>query len=169
VISTTVKQGPTTGATSAERIRAVFDSPDPWLNAGFAPDFLVPAQFYDLTRRRAALNGETRLVFAVLEDAVRCYVKNANATRRSQREAFEEAARWFDAAAGPHNPFSFGYICDVLGVDPDFLRTQIKRLGPRDLPTKQMRSVGRRQVVRPGRRSHHSTRQSRHLAHAMAH
>ena len=30
----------------------------------------MPVQFYDLIRRSAFLDGETRLVFAVLEDAI---------------------------------------------------------------------------------------------------
>ena len=147
--------------TGSDGIRAAFDSPDPWLNAGFAPDFLVPTQYYDLMRRRSALDAETRLVFAVLEDAVRCYVKNVHGTTRGQRLAFREVSAWFDAANGPHNPFSFTHICDVIGIDPSYLRTQLKTLRPDDLPTKQMRSVGRRHVVRPGRRSHHAGSASR--------
>ena len=145
----------------SEQIRAVFDSPDPWLSAGFAPDFLVPTQYYDLMRRRTGLDAETRLVFAVLEDAVRCYVKNINATGRSQRMVFREVADWFESEYGLRNPFSFTHICDVLGIEPDYLRSQLKKLRPGDLPTKQMRSVGRRHVVRPGRRSHHGTADSR--------
>ncbi len=48
-----------------------FDSTRPQYVPGFEPDFMVPVQFYDLIRRSAFLDGETRLVFAVLEDAVR--------------------------------------------------------------------------------------------------
>jgi hypothetical protein len=42
-------------------------SPAPTFEMGL----VVPVQFYDLIRRSAFLDGETRLVFAVLEDAVR--------------------------------------------------------------------------------------------------
>jgi len=139
-----------------QSFRTAYDSPDPWLNAGFAPDFLVPTQYYDLMRRRSALDAETRLVFAVLEDAVRCYVKNVHGTTRVQRLAFREVSEWFDTANRRHDPFSFGHICDVIGIEPGYLRSQLKTLRPDDLPTKQMRSVGRRHVVRPGRRSHHA-------------
>ena len=125
--------------------------PDPWLSSRFEPDFLVPVQFYDLTRRRGSLDGETRLVFAVLEDAVRCYVKNVNSTRRSDREQFDEVSAWFEARDAGRTPFSFESVCDVLGIEPGTLRKQLKNLTPRDLPTKQLRSVGRRQVVRAGR------------------
>lgn len=123
---------------------------DPWLNARFEPDFLVPVQFFDLTRRRSMLDGEPRLVFAVLEDAVRCYVKTAKSSRQCDREQFEEVQRWFHAEAGIHGPFSFENVCDVLGIEPVSLRARLELLSVNDLPTKQTRSVGRRQVVRAG-------------------
>ena len=125
--------------------------PDPWLNSRFEPDFLLPVQYFDLTRRRSLLDGETRLVFAVLEDAVRCYVRNASSSRRADREQFHEVIRWFNANDGSRSPFSFEYVCDVLGIEAAPLRSRLSLLGPKDLPTKQMRSVGRRQVVRAGR------------------
>ncbi|HVA77762.1 MAG TPA: hypothetical protein VNF27_07695 [Candidatus Binataceae bacterium] len=140
-------------ARPGDSVRVECDRPDPWLNVGFAPDFLVPAQYYDLTRRRSGLDGETRLVYAVLEDAVRCYVKNAGASHGMRRALFDEVQGWFHARTAVPGPFSFAYVCDVLEVDPDYLRTQLAQLGPDDLPTKQMRSVGRRHVVRSGRRS----------------
>jgi hypothetical protein len=133
--------------------------PDPWLSARFEPDFLVPVQFFDLTRRRSMLDGETRLLFAVLEDAVRCYVKTVNSSRRSDCEQFEEVRHWFDSeAAGSKSPFSFEYVCDVLSIEPETLRSRLRLLSVKDLPTKQMRSVGRRQVVRAGRSSRKRSR-----------
>ena len=54
--------------------------------------------------------------------------------------------------AGIHSPFSFEYVCDVLGIEPASLRSRLELLSVNDLPTKQMRSVGRRRVVRAERR-----------------
>jgi hypothetical protein len=139
--------------TAVDSVRQESERPDPWLSAGFAPDFLVPAQFYDLTRRRSGLDGETRLVYAVLEDAVRCYVKNAHAAHGIRRALFDEVRGWFYASTTVPGLFSFAYVCDVIGLDPEYLRRQLASLEPGDLPTKQMRSVGRRHVVRSGRRS----------------
>ena len=139
------------GGFASTSVISELTQPDPWLSSRFEPDFLVPVQFYDLTRRRGSLDGETRLVFAVLEDAVRCYVKNVNSTRRSDREQFDEVSAWFEARDAGRTPFSFESVCDVLGIEPGTLRKQLKNLTPRDLPTKQLRSVGRRQVVRAGR------------------
>ena len=160
-----LKEGPTSmsaavseqvvhhGPSNHDRVIDECAGPDPWLSARFEPDFLVPVQFFDLTRRRSTLDGETRLVFAVLEDAVRCYVKTVNSSRRYDREQFDEVQRWFHAEAGIHSPFSFEYVCDVLGIEPVSLRGRLGLLSANDLPTKQMRSVGRRQVVRAGRSS----------------
>ena len=141
------------GPSSQSRVIDEVAGPDPWLSTRFEPDFLVPVQFFDLTRRRSMLDGETRLVFAVLEDAVRCYVKTVNSSRRCDREQFDEVQRWFHAEAGIRSPFSFEYVCDVLGIEPAALRSRLGLLSVNDLPTKQMRSVGRRQVVRAGRSS----------------
>ena len=141
------------GPSNQNRLIDECAGPDPWLSARFEPDFLVPVQFFDLTRRRSMLDGETRLVFAVLEDAVRCYVKTLNSSRRCDREQFDEVQRWFHAEAGIHSPFSFEYICDVLGIEPTSLRARLGLMSLNDLPTKQLRSVGRRQVVRAGRSS----------------
>ena len=139
------------GGFAGNSVISELTQPDPWLSSRFEPDFLVPVQFYDLTRRRGSLDGETRLVFAVLEDAVRCYVKNVTSTRRADREQFDEVSAWIEARDAGRTPFSFESVCDVLGIEPGTLRKQLKTLSPRDLPTKQLRSVGRRQVVRAGR------------------
>ena len=133
------------------RLTSECDGRDPGLDFRLEPEFLLPAQFLDLTRRSAMLDGETRLVFAVLEDAVRCYVRTANSSRRCDREQFDEVQLWFYADAGIYNPFSFEYVCDILGIDAASLRARLGSLSVKDLPSKQMRSVGRRQVVRAER------------------
>jgi hypothetical protein len=114
--------------------------------ATFEMGLVVPVQFYDLIRRSAFLDGETRLVFAVLEDAVRTYLRQRDSRRRSGRAEFEEAARWFEARNG-NVPFSFEYVCEVLELEPEWFRRQLRVLQPHVLPMKQMRSVGRRRRV----------------------
>jgi hypothetical protein len=121
-------------------------SPAPTFEMGL----VVPVQFYDLIRRSAFLDGETRLVFAVLEDAVRTYLRQRDSRRRIGRAEFEEAARWFEARNG-NVPFSFEYVCEVLELEPESFRRRLRILQPHALPMKQMRSVGRRQRVRSTR------------------
>jgi len=158
VIGTTRKTAFLPAEERTPALRAEFDSPDPWLSASFAPDLLVPSQFHDLNRRRPVFDGEMRLVLAVLEDAIRCYLKNMHATRPRARAQFAEVEQWIEAGPVAHHPFSFSRICDVLDVDPEYLRAQIKLLSPDDLPTKHLRSVARRQQVRPGRQSRSGSR-----------
>jgi hypothetical protein len=111
---------------------------------------IVPVQFYDLIRRSAFLDGETRLVFAVLEDAVRTYLGQRDARRRRGRIEFAEVVRWFEARTGSV-PFTFDYVCEVLELEPESFRRQLRTLPHHALPTKQMRSVGRRQRVQTRR------------------
>jgi hypothetical protein len=114
--------------------------------ATFEMGLVVPVQFYDLIRRSAFLDGETRLVFAVLEDAVRTYLRQRGSRRRADRVEFAEVERWFEAKNGVV-PFSFEYVCEVLELEPESFRRQLLILQPQVLPMKQLRSVGRRQRV----------------------
>lgn len=111
---------------------------------------VIPVQFYDLIRRSAFLDGETRLVFAVLEDAVRTYLRLRDSSRRRDRIEFAEVERWFEARTG-NVPFSFYYICEVLELEAESFRRQLRVLPQNALPTKQIRSVGRRQRVQTRR------------------
>jgi hypothetical protein len=117
---------------------------------GFETDFVVPVQFYDLIRRSAFLDGETRLVFAVLEDAVRTYLRLRDSRGRSARVEFQEVARWFEAR-NLSAPFSFEYVCEVLELEPESFRRRLPMVQAHALPTKQLRSAGRRQRVRSTR------------------
>jgi hypothetical protein len=129
---------------------AHFDSHRSLSVPGFETDFVVPVQFYDLIRRSAFLDGETRLVFAVLEDAVRTYLRLRDSRRRSGRAEFQEVARWFEARTGSV-AFSFEYVCEVLELEPESFRRRLPVVQAHALPMKQLRSVGRRQRVRSTR------------------
>ncbi len=111
---------------------------------------IVPVQFYDLIRRSAFLDGETRLVFAVLEDAIRTYLSHRDSRRGSGQSEFAEVVRWFEESTGSV-PFSFEYVCEVLELEPESFRRQVRILQRHSLPTKQMRSAGRRHRVRTTR------------------
>src|SRR5277367_3467323 len=104
-----------------------FDSHRSLSAPGFETDFVVPVQFYDLIRRSAFLDGETRLVFAVLEDAVRTYLRLRDSSRRRDRIEFAEVERWFEVRTG-NVPFSFYYICEVLELEAESFRRQLRVL-----------------------------------------
>ena len=72
----------------------------------------------------ATRSGEHRLMVAILEDAVSIHVKSfsgGSVTRRDVREARE----WL-ASRDRSLPFSFESICDVLGLDPSYIRRGIR-------------------------------------------
>src|SRR5579875_408424 len=69
----------------------------------FQPDVLLPTQFFDRLRRRSEHDGERRLMVAVLEDA-EAWIESPDRT-------------WL---------FSFENICDVLGIDADYLRRGLR-------------------------------------------
>ena len=54
-------------------------------------ELVVPSQYNDLARRHSPLNqGEYRLLWAVLEQAIRAYRANRRCSNPIQRQTFEE-------------------------------------------------------------------------------
>ena len=91
------------------------------------PEILLPSQLYDSGGLgRAVLEGERRLMLAVLEDAVACFQKNAGATGQRGRRLFKEAEEWFAEEDGAW-VFSFDAICTVLNINTDYFRSNLKR------------------------------------------
>jgi hypothetical protein len=86
----------------------------------------MPSQYYELLAGRSILEAEKRLMLAILEDAVSCYQKNAGAARSRSKRLFDEATEWI-FEEGSSWVFSFESICDVLGIDADFLRDGLRR------------------------------------------
>jgi hypothetical protein len=86
---------------------------------------LLPVQYGDMNRKRFASEGERKLLFAVLEDAIRCYLKYRDAGGASRvRPEFIEAAEWLssDEESGA---FAFVRVCEALGIDADRIRTGV--------------------------------------------
>ena len=92
----------------------------------FEPDTLLPVQYYELMRRRNILEGERKLMFAVLEDAIDCYLKNMNAKGRRRRILFYEVQNWMNAR-NRAGLFSYETLCETLEVDPNGLRAALER------------------------------------------
>jgi hypothetical protein len=110
-------------------------------------DPMLPVQFYEAVSGGRSLSGEFKLFFAILEDALRCYVRTRNCP--AKRAEFLDACSWFMARGMPH-VFSFESVCEYLDIEPDWLRTRLESLGPTDLPLKQFRTR-RRHLQRPVR------------------
>jgi hypothetical protein len=62
----------------------------------------------------------------VLEDAIDCYLKYCSAKTRRGKRIFAEAAQWiFDR--DEDWLFGFDNICEMLKLDPDYIRRVLKQ------------------------------------------
>lgn len=101
---------------------------------------ILPSQFAELNKRRPAMEGEYRLLFAVLEDAISHYLMNMKCETEAQRKIFKETANWFRKGSGADRDlFSFESVCGFLGIDPDRLRKGLASVQPRETPLRKQR------------------------------
>jgi len=97
------------------------------------PDVVVPSQFFATVRRQGpAKRGEYQLLVAVLEDALHCFTKYALARDGQGRRLFREAEAWMmdddPPVADPEAAsFDFAYICEILDIDPEYIRDGLRR------------------------------------------
>jgi hypothetical protein len=85
------------------------------------PDTLLPSQYFAIMRRKGAHEPERRLVVAVLEDAVDCFQKHIHARDDKARQLFLDAEEWI-CSQDRSWPFSFENVCDLLQINPEYLR-----------------------------------------------
>jgi len=83
----------------------------------------------------ALVSPETALMYAVLEDAFLCLQKTGELMPLVRRRA-QEAEKWF-LSDDSRWIFSFLPICDVLGLDPEYMRKKLKHWHPTPLDTTQ--------------------------------
>ena len=75
---------------------------------------------------RIRTQPECHLLWAVLNEGIETYMRYATATTRRGKRLFKEAETWiFDD--DPTWLCSFINICHVLGLDPDYMRTGLRR------------------------------------------
>lgn len=83
-------------------------------------DTLLPSQFWtNLGDPRT--EPEKRLMVAVVEEAMSVILNGERTACEDRRAIVREARRWF-ASDDRSGPFTFGSICDVLGLDVDRVR-----------------------------------------------
>lgn len=85
-----------------------------------------------LSRSNSVDPPELRLIIAILEDAIRCFRTRLFLRGRYNRQPVSEAESWImstDAA----RPFSFEHVCEVVGIDPAYLRRQLRTWRDRQL------------------------------------
>jgi len=98
-----------------------------FLDVRLTPDFILPAQYYGRLRPAFAAGAEGRLLLAVLQDAIDCYIVNMNRGSRHAAIQFREVRDWFNAR-NHRDLFAFETICDVFGFDPGCIRNALHTL-----------------------------------------
>ena len=86
---------------------------------------ILPVQYGESRRRKLPAEGERKLLFAVLEDAIRTYLRHRDLDEAARNnEEFIEAAEWL-SCDDESGPFAFVSVCEALGIDADSLRSGI--------------------------------------------
>ena len=81
--------------------------------------------FFDSRVSLAAVSPELALMYAVLEDAFLCWQQLGASAAHVRRRA-HQAERWF-FSDDSRWIFSFLPVCDVLGLDPAYMRKKLKQ------------------------------------------
>jgi len=108
----------------------------------FEPDTLLPIQYFEAMRRKHLLEGEKRLVLSVLEDAVECFMKCIDSSTNKGQRLFREAEEWINLEDKKW-VFSFDNVCEMLDVNPEYLRR-----GLREWKVRKLEAVERARVAR---------------------
>lgn len=110
---------------------------------GYSPDILLPEQYNELRRRRHELTGELKLMFAVLEDAIHCYLHYMNAKTRQRRILFYEVRDWMNSNQR-QGLFAYDTLCEALGIDGGRLRKMLdlqrRQISGGQAPARQQRT-----------------------------
>ena len=108
----------------------------------FEPDTLLPIQYFEAMRRKHLLEGEKRLVLSVLEDAVECFMKCIDSSTNKGQRLFRDAEEWI-TLEDKKWVFSFDNVCEMLDVNPEYLRR-----GLRDWKIRKLEAIEQAHIAR---------------------
>jgi len=106
----------------------------------FEPDTLLPIQYFEAMRKKHLLEGEKRLILSVLEDAIECFMKCIDASTSKGQRLFRDADEWI-AHEDKRWVFSFDNVCDMLDINPEYMR-----MGLRKWKDKRLDAIARRRA-----------------------
>ena len=108
----------------------------------FEPDTLLPIQYFEAMRRKHLLEGEKRLILSVLEDAVECFMKCIDSSTNKGQRLFRDADEWINLE-DKRWVFSFDNVCEMLDVNPEYLRR-----GLREWKVRKLDAIERARIAR---------------------
>jgi hypothetical protein len=89
---------------------------DMWIS--FDP---LDGEIIERLSKKDVREGEEKLMLAVLASAIEHFQKHVLSKDEKGRKLFQEAEEWF-LEKDSDQLFSFEYICETLGLHPDYLR-----------------------------------------------
>lgn len=113
------------------------------VNGTWDSETLLPPQYTDLMRRSSRVDGERKLIFAVLCVAIHDYLSNARAKGGEGRARFAEVDNWINDRTFRRGLLSYEGVCETLGVDASRLRQGLKSLRGRQRALKSGPSPSR--------------------------
>lgn len=97
---------------------------DDFLARILEPDVFLPSQFYGNSGLARQLDGEKRLMIAIMKDAVECLEKYRGSRTSAGKLSYQSAIQWVEDTDTDWL-YSFTNICDLLGFDSHYLREQL--------------------------------------------
>src|SRR6267143_5267959 len=122
------------------------DTLDERLPGLFEPDTLLPIQYFEAMRKKHLLEGEKRLILSVLEDAVECFMKCIDSPSSKGQRLFRDADEWI-ALEDKHWVFSFDNVCDMLDINPEYMRRGLRDWKQRKLEAMQRAAEARAEAA----------------------
>ncbi|HUR71160.1 MAG TPA: hypothetical protein VMZ02_04180 [Candidatus Limnocylindrales bacterium] len=105
----------------------------------FQPDVLIESQYLATQTRRVHLDAERVLMFAVLRDAVSCFQDNVGSDCKRKQAMHRDAEEWILDKDRSHL-FSFDNVCEILGLDPEYMRAGLLRWKDTTLRGRRMKA-----------------------------
>jgi len=102
---------------------------------------IVSGQYLGIFGRNENLAPEKALALAVLEDAIHCFQQYSVARDRAGKQKFSEAENWI-IRQGRDWVFTFDNVCEVLGLDPQYVRRGLRECEKTAAAGKAPRSSG---------------------------
>jgi len=94
----------------------------------FPPDPISRFQYEKVHEAKKGLaehQAERDLLLAVLEDGIACFQGYFSKPSRTNEKLLLETEEWINS--NDDGVFSFNNVCETLGLDPDALRTGLRR------------------------------------------
>ncbi len=112
-----IHRGPSVGGYTEEPDRLPFRIGD--IRAAKANDIFEPKLFRC---------PETLLMLAVLDDAIQCFLRYRGAKRRKEQKVFQSTKDWI-LSTESNWIFSFESVCEIVRIDPNYIRGALFRSG----------------------------------------